>query len=282
VDKELGRLVWGWREPEIAALREENDALKAKMCVLAAEVDGVRAERDALTKPAPCGVVGHRACDWVSDQPEGSRMFRGDGVEEFAGHCVRCAELATAREESAQAERQRTLIEASRIRCCWCRDGDIPSQRFENSSDFYHGDFYCHATPEHHIRISEVHSASALDEALRRARLEEANVPHLSANSPEPVAHLCQGALLRPYPALLCSLCIPSSPSRDLTFLQVCDLAGALDDLPKIIEWAVEWTMKQTCHREDCPVSWDAGFPSSKAGALIAYKARLAALKEGK
>lgn len=28
--------------------------------------------------------------DWISDMPLGSRQFRGDGVEEFAGHCTAC------------------------------------------------------------------------------------------------------------------------------------------------------------------------------------------------
>lgn len=46
----------------------------------------------------------------------------------------------------------------------------------------------------------------------------------------------------------------------------------------KAIEFAVKWTMKQMSQRSDWPLSWDAGFPSYKAGALIAFRAGLTAL----
>jgi len=35
------------------------------------------------------------------------------------------------------------------------------------------------------------------------------------------------------------------------------------------VQWAVEWTAKQLITRDECPMSWDAEFPSLKASALL-------------
>lgn len=46
------------------------------------------------------------------------------------------------------------------------------------------------------------------------------------------------------------------------------------EETASVIEWAVEWTLKQIWERKDSPQSWDAGFPSYKVSALLQYKAR--------
>lgn len=69
--------------------------------------------------------------------------------------------------ELLREERADILVVASRKCCAWCMEGDIPTQKFEGSLDFYHGDFYCHATHIHHLRLAELRRGNdAVDESV--------------------------------------------------------------------------------------------------------------------
>ena len=39
----------------------------------------------------------------------------------------------------------------------------------------------------------------------------------------------------------------------------------------KAIEFTVEWVLKSCSTRDEWPMTWDAGFPESKANALLAW-----------
>lgn len=70
---------------------------------------------------------------------------------------------------------------------------------------------------------------------------------------------------------------------QDVSYCSACAQQPELreEEIAEAIEWAVEGTLKLILEREECPKSWDAGFPSYKVSALLEYNARRALGEKG-